>query len=148
MKTKNKSHKNRISLSKFAILLILSIAATIGIMCIFYSYYIVYDYQEKNMYLAVDNYIWFNGAKDSIYFGTVPLEGSASRSIVLKHSYSKPLLVILKPSGYLANFVSVSDNNFILEPNMNKKIAVSVYVPKNMEYGNYTGKLAVIYRKI
>jgi hypothetical protein len=148
MKTKSKSNKNRISLSKFAILLILAVAAAIGLMCIVYSNYIIYDYQEKNMYLTVDNYVGFNAANDSIYFGTVPLGGSASRNIVLKHSYSKPLFVQLKPSGYLSNFVSVSDNNFILEPNKNKIISVSVYVPKNMEYGNYTGKLAVVYRKI
>jgi len=148
MKTKSKKQKNRISLSKFAILLILAVAITVGIMCIVYSYYVIYDYQEKNMYLTVDNYVGFNAANDSIYFGTVPLEGSASRNIVLKHSYSKPLLVQLKPSSYLSKFVSVSDNNFILEPDINKTIIVNVYVPKNMDYGNYTGKLGVIYRRI
>jgi len=135
-------------LNNFVILLILTVAITVGLICIIYSYYIIYDYQEKNMYLTVDNYVGMNVDSSAIYFGTVPPEGSSSRKIFLEHKHNKPLLIQLKTKGDLSKFVSVSENNFILEPNINKTIVVSVYVPKDMKYGNYTGRLAVVYRRI
>ena len=39
------------------------------------------------------------------------------------------------------------DNNFILEPNVGKNLTVSVNVPPNVGYGNYTGELVIIFKK-
>ncbi len=100
------------------------------------------------MDLKVADYVGFNLDPDAIHFGATSPGGVASRGVEIYHDYERPLKINIKISGKLGKWVSPSDNGFLLYPNITKEVKLKAYVPASASYGNYTGTLKVIFRKI
>ena len=45
------------------------------------------------------------------------------------------------------DWVWFSENNFVLEGLESKKIDITVTVPSNASYGNYTGTMATVFKR-
>ncbi|UCD03488.1 MAG: hypothetical protein JSW73_03050 [Candidatus Woesearchaeota archaeon] len=117
---------------------------------IYYSFSIV----ETRTYgldfiIPEDNNIGFNPENDSFHMGTVPIDSSSSRKFYLSHNYYHPVKVDIKGIGNITPYIVLSDNNFILEPNVSKKVVIKL-IPKiapDPQPGNYSGELIMIFRK-
>ena len=148
-KAKDKKKVITVKKNHFFILLfiiaIISITATI----LFYSFYIIADVREFNMSLIVGNHTGFDVDTEKISFGMItPTGSSCTRFIDLSNKKDYPLKVYINFYGYLAEWVTVSDNYFILKPGDEKKLSFSATAPKAAAYGNYTGTARFVFKRV
>jgi hypothetical protein len=100
-----------------------------------------------DMYVSVANYTGINVGTDAIWFGTVPPSGTASRIVTLKNFDNWSRWVDIRTEG-LNNWVGIESNSFLLRAGEERNVSIYVVVPKNAEYGNYTGKLYITFRRV
>ena len=105
------------------------------------------DVQTLDMDMEVKNKIGFNVDTDKIHFGGLPPGGMSEREIVISHDFDFPVKVSIKTSGELAEYVTVSDNNFILSPLESKKITFYAIIDEDVPLGNYTGNARFEFRR-
>ena len=99
------------------------------------------------MEVKVSDHFGLNADTDAIKFGMIMLSTSAERSIVINNNATYPLKVVILKSGYIADWVKISENNFILKENENRQVIFKVSAPENANFGNYTGKVKIIFKK-
>lgn len=128
------------------ILLILSLA-TAGIVSIAYLSYTIEDVKRVDISFKVGDRLGINLDTDKIWMGMVAPGNSASREIILSNNNTFPVIVRLKITGELKEYVTLAENNFIITPATSKAVAVSATAPKDMDFGNYTGTLVAVFEK-
>jgi len=131
-----------------AFLILLAILA-IGYMCYFLFY--PWEPTEFNMHVNFTselNIMGFAVNNTSLDFGTVPTGAWATKNITIHYNYTSPEFVRIVASGNISKWTSVSDNNFILSGNGEKPLAIRVYVPLDVEFGEYSGTLSIYYKKL
>lgn len=133
---------------KAVTILVLLISVSISMTIFVYNYLTVVDVKEFGMYLTVESYAGFNVGTEAIFFGTIPPGGGGSRNITLRNGYNIPLRIDIQAFGDLSRWVYVSENGFILQPDENKSVKVTTLVPGDAKFGNYTGSLKIIFRKV
>lgn len=130
----------------YVLLPFIILMAVVGTIFFYYSYNI-YDVKIIGMSIISYDHYGFSVDTDHLEFGmNTPGGGSNTRSINLIHNYKGPLLVVIKVEGEMAGWVNF-ENNFVLEPGVNKKVDIDVSIPSSVGYGNYTGDLIVIFKK-
>ncbi|MDD5416594.1 MAG: hypothetical protein PHU12_01310 [Candidatus Aenigmarchaeota archaeon] len=130
---------------------ILTILAILSVILLGYSIFDNTNYLEDinlNMHIQVNNYTGFNVDTDAIYFGTMPPGGSGQRDITIKNIENHSIKVTILTGGNISEWVSTIDNRFILEPNEERNTTLTVKIPKDAEYGNYTGIAKIRLKKI
>lgn len=133
---------------KFVFVMILIFIAGVVISSLFVAMSAPAEIKEFDMYLTVGEHIGFNVDIDAIYFGTLPQEGAGSRRIILKNDEDFSKKVKISASGELADWVWLEENNFVLSKNETKEVRIYVSPPEYAEFGNYTGKLRITFRKV
>ena len=104
---------------------------------------IVYD-----AFLNVSNKIGFDVSQDYIHFGTVMPGGSSTKQMILTNNYGSSLKIQAKVTGDLRGLISFDfGNSTMIYPNINKTIYMTIVVPEGMPYGNYSGKVQIIFRR-
>ena len=109
--------------------------------------FLILEVVSFDMHLNVENRAGFNVTDVSIEFGTVYPGGGGFKEIFIQNKEYKKTRVVIKAYGDLKDWVSVSDNNFILKQNEYKKLKVEVNVPYDAEYKQYYGKLKIIFMR-
>jgi hypothetical protein len=130
--------------------LVFSAVAGVLIALFFYWYMNVlpvYDTVEMGMEVYVDTGVsGFSLDTDAIRFGILPPGGNAVRDMVVTSGPYKSLVTI-EYLGSIAEWVSVSENNFVLEPLENRTVGVSLTVPPdNPEKDFRNGTLRIVFR--
>ncbi|MFH1424088.1 MAG: carboxypeptidase regulatory-like domain-containing protein [archaeon] len=127
-------------------ILILAITILLLILLVIFLWWpsIPREVQELGMYLTVGSHIGVNVDSDAIYFGTIPPGGAGRRGIIVKNDLSENRKITLHVTGDFADWIFVSENNFVLEPYGQKDIYVSVNVPKNADKRDYTGTFLMV----
>ncbi len=132
-----------------AILLILILVfGTVGAALIWYNISVIIEIKDIEMDLKVGNRIGFNADADKLWFGMTNPGGTATREILLSNSNSFPLIVEFFPLGEMKDIVRVSEKDVLLETGSEKTISITASVPLDMPYGNYTGVMRVVFKKI
>ena len=85
----------------------------------------------------------FDLNKTALTFGRVIPGNAASREIFVENNFDKTIKVEIISTGDISNFLSVSENNFILVPKENKTISFSVFFPIGNEMKKYTGEVEI-----
>ena len=101
---------------------------------------------SADMYLTVGDTVGFNGDTDAIWFGIVPPGGTGIKHINIAADETGEF--VIKLHGELASWVSVSDNNFILNRGENRSVSIFASVPLDAKYRDYNGTLEVYIRKV
>ncbi len=129
-------------------LLLILVFLTIAVVSLIYSFVIIVDVKEIEMRVTVkSNRVGINLDTDKLWFGMISPGSSASREIELTNNRDYMLQAILKTSGELKEYVSLSENPALIKPKELKKIKVTLSLPKDMAYGNYTGNLRIIFKR-
>ena len=105
------------------------------------------DYQELNFDFKIGNNLGFNLDSDAIHFGTMFQGDEAKRNIVIKNDNCVKCLVNLKIKGN-SEWISVSDNNFVLKKDETKEIEVKLNPPNDAELKEYFGTLKIYFWRI
>ncbi len=139
-KPKNSFLRRRV---KIIAALFVCILVALGVIEILNS--IPYDVKVLDLHVTVDGKLGFNLDKDKVYFGKVTPENSGTRDVILEHSYNSSLRVKLFKDGEISNWVSIGTNDFLLNPSEKKNVPLTVTVPENTQFGNYTGTLKIVF---
>lgn len=127
------------------IIAIISITATI----LFYSFYIIADVKELDMSLIVGKHTGLDVGTEKLTFGMImPAGNSCTRYVFLSNKKNYPLKVYINFYGDLADWVSVSDNYFVLQPDEEKKLSFTANAQKDATYGNYTGTARFVFKRV
>ena len=80
-------------------------------------------------------------------FGQIVPGYSASREISIENGFKKNILINIKSSGEISDYIIVSENNFVLQPNESKNITFSAFVDKELDFGEYSGKITILSKR-
>jgi len=122
-----------------------AVLASAGVYWLLLSYGI-YQTDELVMDLYIGDKLGLNVDNDALHLGIVPPGLSGSRNIKVSVP-GKRTMVSLYSEGEIAPLITISDNNFIMEPHENRTIEVIVNVPvdaKNPDYLN--GTIKIVFR--
>jgi hypothetical protein len=108
----------------------------------------VYEVIEYPMQVYVDDIVGFNVETDNIHFGIVPPNGKSGREMTVTAGGFRTLVTMMA-SGEIAEWVAVSDNNFVLSPFENRTVMISVRIPPETKTHYYrNGTMRIIFRKV
>ena len=137
-------------MKKNQVIMILSIVVlfSIALVTFYFSFFTVKASKVYDMHVTVTEAIGFNlDADDSnIYFGKVSPGGSVTKTINITNTYKAPLKTLYKKSGEFAHLVSVPKQT-IIQPGETYSAPITVNIPLNANYGNYTSKLRILLLK-
>lgn len=108
---------------------------------------LVQEFKNLDIQLTVANHLGFNTDMDKLYLGTVPRGNTASRPVLIENKEYEKSVVRLKVFGELKNWVTVSENNFILKKGESKTVKVEVNVPENAELKDYKSRLVIFFTR-
>ncbi|MBU4501667.1 MAG: hypothetical protein KKA79_03685 [Nanoarchaeota archaeon] len=136
--------KKKTIISLATILIIISVTLLVvsltGIM-------VIQGIKTLDIQLTVANKIGFNIDTDKIYFGSIPPGNSGQKRVILENMGYKKSVVRLKVRGQLKEWITVSDNNFILKKGESKLIEIKAVIPEDAELKDYEDKLVIIYTR-
>lgn len=132
----------------FAAIIVLIVVLTIALLGV-----VVHDVPNNRipMRLTISdkNVFGLSGDTDAIYFGTMPPSAIDSiKKIIITNDFETKRKVELVVIGDLKEWVSASDNNFILGPKEFEEVTLTATVPENPKVGNYTSELLIYLRKV
>jgi hypothetical protein len=104
------------------------------------------NYRIINTSVEISTTSGLNGDRDGLKYGKTTPGGSGLR--YLEFNTTEDVLVNIYISGDMSKFLSVDENNFIMQANTNKSLPVYLTVPLNTSYGFYEGKIKVIMTRI
>ena len=133
---------------KFFLLLIFAVIISTFSINIFYNSYVIENIVTLDMIVKVNDHFGLNADGDALKFGMIMPGTSSQRAITVNNSATYPLKVLISKSGYIADWVKVSENNFILDGDGNRTVIFEVSAPRNANYGNYTGKVNIVFKKL
>ena len=139
--------KNRKETTKTILLVIIMISAIIATYVINKNR--IVKVEEIEVTFTVENtmIMGFDVNNTALTFGKVPRGSTGMRPLGIENNEEFPVTVKIKKLGETAEYLSFSENNFILEPKEKKEITVfatpSPQTPDNI----YNGKIKVLFIK-
>jgi hypothetical protein len=97
-----------------------------------------------NMYFETADIMGVNTDSEALYFGKNYPGGTSLRQINITNDYNYPVVVSIKVEGEIAQFITVSDNDFYLEPKERKTIRYYLETRDDTPYQNFTGITRVV----
>lgn len=139
----------RKKLRKKTELLILGLLAVLSLFLLanLISNLIILD--EKKIYTSViiSDHAGFDLNKTALTFGMTQAGGGASRSLIVKNNFKDRAKVMISAEGSISDFLSVSENHFILDAGEEKIIDFSVITPKGISEGKYEGVITITLKR-
>ncbi len=89
----------------------------------------------------------FDLGPGNLNFGEIVPGYSASRSIIIKNNFNKPTSTTITSSGEISDYIIVSKNNFVLQPEESKNITFSCFPKKGIELREYAGQIIITTKK-
>ena len=136
-------------MKKYTLLGIISVAVSVLFLLglIFYNQYYHVKTTKLDMYFEIADKIGFNLDSDAIYFGKTYPGGRSQRIITLENNEDFPVKVSIKTEGTIRPLVTVSKNDFILQPH---SVEVIRYYADAGDYpkGNYSGVSTAVFTRV
>lgn len=135
------------------VILLLALAAVLSYLVTMTAFYLVYsssiyEIRELDMDVYISNTPGLNIDDDAIHFGKIPPGSSGRRNITIDND-AVPNLVSLEAHGDMAQWVSVSQNDFVMDGYDSIELSVIVHVPGDAEVPGYSsGTLLIIFRNV
>jgi hypothetical protein len=122
----------------------------VSLTCVFITFLtftniMIIDQKNIEVEFSVDDFVGLNVAKDKLYLGTIPPKGSGNRNITIENNHNKKVLVKIKTTNEISDFITIEKNNFILMPNESIEIKIKAIIPYNTEKKDYKGNLIITF---
>ena len=116
---------------------------------LFYNFFIVQDViHYKMQYELVESTdIGVNVDTDAIYFGRSKVGGTSKRKVEISNNNDYPVIVSIKTKGNISSMVSVTINDFIMEPYEGRNITYYAKSTKETPLGEYTGDTRILIKR-
>lgn len=134
-------------LSRLIILcIIFAIISSLGTV-IAYMLLVVEKIEIVQMEVNVAPNVGLNADTDKLRFGKIMPGTQGERGILITNNASYQLRVGISNYGDISRWLSISDNNFVVQKNEVKELNYTLSVPKGTSYGNYTGYTRIVFKK-
>ena len=131
------------------VLLVAALMLGAAVAVIAYSFFYIEGVKVYDMSIIVGDHIGFDVDNMTLAFGMVmPGSSSSTRFIVLENWEDRPLKVEFRASGDIADWVSLGSQEMILQPSEIKKVPVSATAPPDAEFGEYSGIIKIIFKRL
>lgn len=132
---------------------IISLCIAISIAVVIVSFGILaYNAPDAKISMQVsitnESLVGFSADTDAVYFGTLPTNSTAMRKITIPNDEAYAQKVELAIEGGLASWVTLSDNNFVLEPHARRELLIKVVPPGGASSGSYSSVLYVYLKRV
>ena len=108
---------------------------------------VLYEIKELPATINVGGYLGFNIDTDKLYFGTLKAGGTASRDFSVENFGCGKCLIVIKSSGPISKWLSLSENKFKMVKGEKKAIYVDVVIPGGTPEGTYNGTVKIYFWK-
>ena len=102
--------------------------------------------QKMPISVSVADYLGINVDSDSLKFGTIPPGSNGKRKITIINPFNSTIKAETEVQGEIKNWISYKPKNFYLNRNKGQKLEISINIPQNQEFGNYSGTFAVVFK--
>jgi hypothetical protein len=89
----------------------------------------------------------FDLSPGNLNFGQIVPGYSASRELTITNTFSSPTLTTIESLREISDYIIVSENNFILQPNESKNITFSCFATEDIELREYAGEIIIITKR-
>jgi hypothetical protein len=113
---------------------------------LFYNRYALVDVISQPVHVEVGEPIGIEVGKQ-LRFGRVPPGSTSKKKINLTNYNDFPVIVTITLSGNAKDIITVSENDFFLEPQEMKLIVYYASPPKDYPTGNYSGTTKIIIKR-
>ena len=103
--------------------------------------------QSIPIFVKVAPYVGLSVDKDKLHFGAVPRGGISRRMVFLYNNDTYVKSVSIKVTGQASQWLRLSDNHFKLVSYENKTLNITMSIPRDADYGNYSGNLILTFKK-
>ncbi len=142
-KQKKKKPKKKKRIFYILLVIILLVIVILAVKLIKSSLFL--EKREILATLIVGNKMGFDVNGTAFTYGMVTRGGSSTRSVLIENYYDFPIKVEVIPRGDVVNFIK--KRSLIFEKGEVREVGVSAYVPRDTEFGNYTGSIEFIFKK-
>jgi len=112
-----------------------------------YFYYTIYEVREIPMILKVEGgVLGLNTDIDMINFGKLSAGDQGKRFMEI--SFEKKAQLVVKGEGELAEWVTISPNDAVLEPGKKERIEFIVEVPRDTREREYSGIIKFYFKRV
>ena len=91
--------------------------------------------------------VGINADTDALHFGILQPVQKGARGINTTNNMDIPVRVQIYVSGNISEWITLSKNDYVLEPGNGEIVDVHLTVPYSGNDGNYTGTLKAVYTK-
>ncbi len=141
-----KTRKKEVNL-KLVVILTICLALVSSMTFIFYSYWYVKEVKIVPMSVQVSDYAGLDTNKTMLKFGVVMPGSEIYRSMIINHNKEYPLKANIRMYGEMQDWVTVSENNFVVEPGKSVSLNAKVRPPLETPYGNYSGYMKITFTR-
>ncbi|MBS3089892.1 hypothetical protein J4461_03380 [Candidatus Pacearchaeota archaeon] len=137
--------ENNKSMNSFVpIILILSVFVIAGVIMTIISLPLTWKEIEVRFIVGSNPGLDINNS--GLIFGKIVPGGSATRIINIENTYNKPIIITLVGDEFLKPILSL-EQPIKLSIGEKKKVPVTLSIPKNYSFGNYTGSIELRVRR-
>jgi len=123
---------------------LISLSTTFATFLILWSFFAPIHTQTIESKFTVGSNPGFDLTLGKLNFGKLTPGNTATRTLNIKNDYPSPTKTKIKYSGNIASHITVSENNFNLNPGESKNITFKAYASKNLEQKEYSGKITIL----
>jgi len=102
--------------------------------------------QKMPISVSVADYLGINVDSDSLKFGTIPPGSNGKRKITIINPFNLTVKAETEVQGEIKDWISYYPTTFYLNQNKGKEIEITINIPQNQEFGNYSGTFAVVFK--
>lgn len=118
------------------------------ILLLFPGKFLLADYRVLKTNVIVGDYVGINVNSDALYFGTVFKGGYSEREFSIDNFECRKCKVVIKADGDTKDWIWVSNRSFTLKEGESIDLKAIVDIPRDAEFGNYTGNLKIYFWKV
>ena len=139
--------KKKHNATKTALIILIIAVLIIGAYFIINAFYITEQIIRIPVDIRVSDAVGFNLDTDALHFGAMPEGSCATRFFNVSNNRDYQIRILLKKQGNTSAYVSLDRYDFKIPPKSATSVKAKACIPIGATKGNYTGSIAVHFRK-
>ncbi|MFH1133619.1 MAG: hypothetical protein V1735_03950 [Nanoarchaeota archaeon] len=122
------------------------VASAVG--AFLYANVMIVEVQQLPIDFQVDNLVGLNVDTDALHMGRMMPGGNAQRGITISHKKGSTLYARLSVVGEAAPYITITPQRLEVPRGLDKEVRFDADIPEDMPYGNYTGVVRIVFRRM
>lgn len=103
--------------------------------------------QEYDVFFKVGDRVGFDMRSDSLSYGMLPPEGAGTRDVLVTNDFQHDVSLNIMAESSISGFIEAPESPYIVPAGKNASIPITIRIPSNASFRNYSGKIYFIFYK-